>query len=132
MLKSKWIQGTVVALVSIPAIALAATTQALAADKFGAIAYSESTRGYGYSHDYDLQSDAETRALQECEASSGSSDCQVLLWFRDACGALATAPNGAYGSGWGVNRSIAERYAVETCSAYGDNCAPVMWVCNSR
>ncbi|MDX2211986.1 MAG: DUF4189 domain-containing protein [Oculatellaceae cyanobacterium bins.114] len=132
MFKSKWGRRVGAAVASLPAIVLVATTQALAVDKFGAIAYSEATQGYGYSRDYANQSDAETRALRECEAASRSGDCQVLLWFRNACGALATAPNGAYGSGWGINRSIAEGYAVETCSAYGQGCAPVMWVCNSR
>ncbi|MBD2464521.1 DUF4189 domain-containing protein [Oscillatoria sp. FACHB-1407] len=132
MFKSKWSRRVGAAIASLPAIALVATTQALAADKFGAIAYSEATGGYGYSRDYPTQGDAEIRALNECEAHSGSSDCQVLLWFRNACGALATASNGAYGSGWGINRSIAEGYAVETCSAYGADCAPIMWVCTSR
>lgn len=132
VLKSKWGQWAIATALGVPAAMAVGATQALAVDYYGAIAYSEATGSHGYSYDYTSQPAAENRAVQECEAYARSGDCQVLLWFRNACGALATAPNGAYGTGWGINRSIAEGYAVETCSAYGQGCVPIRWVCTSR
>jgi serine/threonine-protein kinase len=103
--------------------------QALAG--FGAIAYSDITKGHGYSYDYATRGDAERRALKECEfASRMAGDCRVLVWFQNACGALATARNGAAGSGWGSTRPLAHRYAMQSCMNYGGRgCRVVRMVC---
>lgn len=103
---------------------------ALAQNYYGAIAYSEQTGSHGYSYDYSSQRGAESSAVGECERYSKSGDCQVLIWFRNACGALATASNGAYGSGWGVNRGVAEQYALQSCGSSG--CRVIRWVCTTR
>ncbi|TRV42133.1 MAG: DUF4189 domain-containing protein [Microcystis panniformis Mp_MB_F_20051200_S9] len=103
---------------------------ALAQNYFGAIAYSEETGYHGYSYDYPTRAIAESRALAECESYSRSGDCQVLIWFRNGCGALATASDGSYGSGWGDNRPIAEQYALQSCGS--SECRVIRWVCTTR
>lgn len=108
------------------------TSRALAVDYYGSIAYSRSTQVHGYSYDYTSQAEADWAAIQECQARSGTGDCQVVISFRNACGALAKAPNGAYGSGWGTDRTLAETYAVQSCSQYAGGCQVIRWVCTSR
>ena len=65
-------------------VLLGAATAAAAGDNFGAIAFSSSSGATGYSYDYDSRDGAEERALQECGPG-----CKVVLWFKNACGALA-------------------------------------------
>jgi len=100
------------------------------ADNFGAIAYSRAAGTHGYSYNYATQWAAENRALQECERYSGTGDCQILVWFKNGCGALAEGDNG-YGTGWGANQTLAERYALESCSQYTTNCRITRWVCTN-
>ena len=52
---------------------------------FGAIAYSVSSRAWGYSENYGSRAEAQTRALRECRTR----DCEVAAWFYNSCGALA-------------------------------------------
>jgi serine/threonine-protein kinase len=100
-------------------------------DNFGAISYSSATGAYGLSYDYRSRRGAERRALRECEGYAGTGDCSVLVWFKNACGALAQG-DGGVGSGWGVNVSIAQQYALQSCRRYYRNCRVVKWVCTSR
>lgn len=102
---------------------------AMARDYYGAIAYSTSTGAHGYSYDYDSRYDAEQRALNECYQYGGG--CQVAIWFRNACGALAVGPNG-WGADWHANRSGAESKAIARCSQYSYGCSIVRWVCTTR
>jgi serine/threonine-protein kinase len=129
--KKRLSQFVVAAVMSVPA-SLSVALVAQAQNFFGTITYSEATGNYGYSYDYASRSVAEAEALQECESLSGFGDCRVLVSFRNACGALATNPEGAYGSGWGADRSTAERYAIESCNQYGRNCRVIRWVCTTR
>lgn len=98
------------------------------ADNYGAIAYSQAVSAHGYSYNYASQLAAENRALNECERHSGMGDCKILVWFKNGCGALAEGAGG-YGSGWGANRRLAERYALQSCSQYAYNCRITRWVC---
>jgi len=133
MYKFKVSQLAIATIFSLPTVLMFATPKALAQNYYGAIAYSQSADSHGYSYDYYSQGEAEARALQECNSYSGGSyDCVVTIWFRNACGALATTPDGAYGSAWGVNETVAERNALETCSQYGQGCSVTRWVCTSR
>jgi hypothetical protein len=104
-------------------------SSAVAADNFGAIAYSPSTGAYGWSYDYPSRSAAENVALANCRKRAG--DCVIPIWFRNACGALAVGSNG-YGSGWGTSRSIAERFALQVCGRHTGGCAIRQWVCTTR
>jgi serine/threonine-protein kinase len=98
-------------------------------DLFGAIAYSSSTGVYTSATGLSRK-EAERGALSSCQRQSRASDCSVPLWFKNAWGALAVGSNGAYGAGWGYDtnypargRSIAGRYALQTCQKYGGvNC----------
>ncbi len=52
-----------------------------AAENYGAIAYSPSTKAYGWSYDYPSRGAAEREALSGCRAKA--SDCIIPLWFRN-------------------------------------------------
>lgn len=82
---------------------------------FGAIAYSPSTGGYGYSFKYANRTEAEKRAVKEC----GKSDCEVATWFFNNCGALATDSKGAWGGGHGDNERGAQVAAQTRCTKEG-------------
>lgn len=101
------------------------------ADLYGAIAFSPTTAAHGYSFDYANRAAAERKAINECERHAGSGDCQAILWFHNACGALALGDN-AYGSGWGTDMLYAALYAMESCEEMTDNCKVIRWVCTSN
>ena len=116
-----------IALALVSFVTLAMSSTKAAADNYGAIAYSQESDSIGYSYDYQEQSSAEERALQEC-----GEGCAVVLWFRNACGALATGEGNGYGTAWATSRRAAEEAAVSTCSQYTQSCAVRQWVCTSR
>jgi hypothetical protein len=101
-----------------------------AQDHYGAIAYSPSAVAHGYSFDFATQAEAEARALAEC--NSKGQGCQAAIWFRNGCGALAVAPDGSWGSDWGVDQQTAEQKALALCSKYSSSCSVVRWVCTTR
>ena len=74
-----------------------------------------------------LLSQAEERALQECGAG-----CTVVIWFRNACAALAVGAGYGYGSGWAGNRYRAESIALGVCRQHTGNCSIATWVCTTR
>ncbi|PZO44624.1 MAG: hypothetical protein DCF19_01560 [Pseudanabaena frigida] len=97
---------------------------------FGAIARSPTTQSKGYSWNYPTQKAAETRALSECENTSNSGDCRILIWTRNACMSLAEGSNGAAGSGWSANLTEAENTAKQVCRKYqGTNCEIARTIC---
>jgi eukaryotic-like serine/threonine-protein kinase len=97
---------------------------------FGAIARSPSTQFKGYSWNFASQKDAETRALSECESTSNSGDCQVLIWAQNACISLAESSNGAAGSGLAEDMTAAENNAKQLCQQYkGVNCTITRTIC---
>ncbi len=103
------------------------STKAAAADNYAAIAFSQDTGSVGYSIDYGTQAAAEERALEEC-----GRDCEVVLWVRNACGALATGDDNGYGTGWATSRQEAERIALSSCNDNVANCSVNRWVCTTR
>lgn len=97
---------------------------------FGAIARSPSTQSKGYAWNYISRKAAEARALSECEISSNSGDCEILIWARNACMSLAEGSNGAAGSGWSEDMAAAERTAKQVCRQYqGVNCKITRTIC---
>ncbi len=112
-------------------IALCVGQSAKAQDMFGAISYSPSDGADGYSYNYASRGDAEDRALSECRGYGGT-QCQILVWFRNACGAMATSSSGAYGSGWGTTTGLAESAALNSCEQSGANCVIERSVCTDR
>lgn len=101
--------------------------EAAAVDHYGAIAFSQHSGNVGYSYNYRSRAAAEERALEECGRG-----CKVVVWFRNACGALATGDNNGYGSGWAASRREAERIALSGCGENVENCRVVRWVCTTR
>jgi serine/threonine-protein kinase len=83
---------------------------AIPGSRFGAIAYSTSTANWGTSYDHASEAAARNAALDSC----GQSDCKVVVWFQNACGALAVGSTGS-GAAWGQTRSEAEEKALLHC-----------------
>jgi hypothetical protein len=102
---------------------------AVSADNYGAIAFSSSTGKYGYSFDHTSRANAEARAMYECSARGRG--CKVAIWFKNACGAVATGSNG-WGSAWGQTRNAAERAAINNCRQYTQQCRVLAWSCTGR
>jgi serine/threonine-protein kinase len=100
-----------------------------AQDQYGAIAYSSATTAYGMSKNYATQSAAELAAVTECERYGGASDCQPLVWFKNACGAIATNADGDAGTGWGENVSTANYYSLQSCAEFGLECVVADTIC---
>ncbi len=97
---------------------------------FGAIARSPLSQSKGYAWNYPSRKAAETRALSECESSSNSGDCQVLIWAQNACISLAESSNGAAGSGWSEDITVAENTAKQVCQQYkGVDCTITNTIC---
>lgn len=94
-------------------------------DNYGAIATSKSGV-WGYGFDYPTREQAEQRALKEC----GKSDCQIQVWFKNACGAVAKDPQGNLGWGWSASREQAEANALSGCATGA--CKIQVWACTTR
>ncbi len=58
--------------------------------------------------------------------------CEVAVWFKNACGALATDDDNGYGSGWASSRREAERIAMRGCRENAENCSVLRWACTDR
>jgi hypothetical protein len=115
--KMAWLAAAVV-------LVLSAGQAARAQDLYGAIAYNDSSRMVGWSFNYATQWAAEDRALAECGRG-----CDIVTWFRNACGALAIG-SGGWGADWGNNRREAEVKALGLCGQYSKDCYIERWVCN--
>jgi hypothetical protein len=100
-----------------------------AAENYGAIAYSPSTKTYGWSYDYPSRGAAESEALSKCRMKA--KDCIVPLWFRNSCGALAIG-SGGWGTAQAPERSGAEHQAMAMCRRHSQDCAVKRWVCTTR
>jgi len=62
-------------------------------DNYGAIAYSESNGAWGSGYNFSSRAAAEMSAMSRC----GRGDCEIKVWFVNACGALAVGQDGALG-----------------------------------
>jgi len=117
--------------IAIPLLAMSLlaylTASASAEDNYGAFAFSENTGAYGYSYDHSSRGSAEKDALNRCSGS-----CTVVLWFKNACGALAAGDGHGYGTGWAGNRSRAEEIAMSNCEERTDDCKLLAWACTTR
>ena len=125
----------VAAAVMAGAVLLLAAVPARGQDAHGAIAFGQNDQyqavAYGVAWDYPSRDDAQEAAVNAC-LDGGGSDCTVLAWFQNGCGALAVDQYGmAQGKG---ARSLeqAEARALQTCEAAGGvGCAVVGSQCVS-
>lgn len=101
----------------------------LSQDYFGAIAYSPRSGAHGWANDQPSREAAEKAALSGC--SKHAKDCRPVVWFKNACGALATAPK-AYGWGWGATQALADREAMKACQDHSKGCAVTQRLCTAR
>lgn len=79
---------------------------------------------YGWSADYGSESGAIGRVRAECPG------CDNIKTFYNACGAMASGRNGAWGWGWAGSRWQAEQLAIQYCRDYGSNCQLRVWACS--
>jgi serine/threonine-protein kinase len=93
---------------------------------FGAIAFSPATGATGYTYDMPTREVAEERALQQCGAR-----CRTVLWFRNACGALAVGNNG-FGSAWAPQQRAAALMALDRCRQRTSECRIKVTACAGR
>ncbi|MBW4642183.1 MAG: DUF4189 domain-containing protein [Goleter apudmare HA4340-LM2] len=132
MLKSSLKKGLLTAIAVCSLVpGITQTAHAQSRTVYGAISYSPSTKVYSSGTASSKQA-AINAALKNCRRDSESRDCTVPLWFRNAWGALAVASDGSYGSGWGTDQSLAERFAVETCERYGGADCQVVFIREAR
>ncbi|MCC5636713.1 DUF4189 domain-containing protein [Nostoc sp. CHAB 5844] len=122
---------TAIAVVSILPVITQTAQAGSTRNVFGAIAYSSSTQVYSSGIAKTKQA-AVNAALNNCRRESRAKDCTVPLWFKNAWGALAVGSDGSYGTGWGTDQSLAERFAVETCEKYGGEDCQVVFIKQAR
>lgn len=94
--------------------------------RFGAIAYSESTGRFGSSWQVTNQFDAEEHAVLACNRP----DCRPVVSFKNGCGALARARNGAIVYAWSGTITDAKLRASNRCTAQWGSCKPICSVCS--
>ena len=109
-------------------LALAAPSALLAADYFGAIAYSTSTGAHGWAKDHASRAAAQKAARAAC--SKHAQDCKPVLWFKNGCGALAVSDK-IYGWGWGTTQKLADGEAIKACAKHGKACKVSLQVCTT-
>lgn len=70
-------------------LALCLATHAIAADKWGAVAFSARTRNAGTAHDWPAKKAAGDEALKQC-AATGAKDCVLAVAYRgESCASIA-------------------------------------------
>jgi hypothetical protein len=99
---------------------------ALAQDYYGAIAYSPGKKAHGWAYNHPTRKAAESAALGNCRKFAP--DCKTLVWFKNACAALATGPGG-YGSAWGSTQTAADGEALKLCGQHSKGCSVTRRVC---
>jgi hypothetical protein len=101
---------------------------------FGAIAYSAESDKHGYSWNQATRAAAEQVALRECRTISGmANDCRVVVWYQNACGALATGRDRHYGWAAEPTEAQAAGRAMSFCrDRAGDSCRVARVVCSNR
>jgi len=100
----------------------------LSADLYGAIAYSLGKKAHGWAVDFSTREAAEKAALAGC--AKHADDCRAVLWFMNACGALATGPTG---QGWdfAADQPMADRRAINACAKDSKACVVRQRVCTA-
>jgi len=102
---------------------------AAAQELFGAIAYSDNAHKYGWANNYPTRDGATKAALDGC-AKNGP-DCRVVLWFRNACGALVTGPD-SHGAAWAESRKAAISKAAKLCAERSEACKLTRSFCTGK
>lgn len=107
---------------------LGIATGAASAAEFGAIAYSPGTGSYGYSHNYPSRGQAERVAQANCLNYAG--DCRIIVYFYNACAALAVGHSFGYGYGYALGPRQSRAIALANCRNNDRGCRVVESVCS--
>ncbi|MFN3927328.1 MAG: protein kinase domain-containing protein [Pseudanabaenaceae cyanobacterium] len=99
---------------------------------YGAIARSPKTGDKGYAANLPTAEQAQQEALRNCASQTGAVDCEVMVWFANACGSIAEAENGGAGAGSGSSPDIAESNAINACNTVGTNCIVLETFCTAN
>lgn len=82
---------------------------------YGAIAVNVKTAAYGWANNYKSKSAAEKAAMANCRKYPSGSNCQIKMWVRNACAAIAwrTWSDGRFrwGTSWATTKAKAEAQA---------------------
>ena len=99
--------------------------------KYGALAYSASRKELSLTANQCNENSARDIVLAAC--SRRARDCKTGDFWGSYCGALAYAPNGGWGLGFGANSNSAGREAIKTCKQFNprETCQIRSTVCNS-
>ncbi len=90
---------------------------------YGAVAVSTKTLSWGAAWNSSSRSEAETKAMNECRQHA--SDCQIGVWVKNGCFALATGSvlgglgGTQWGAAWAADESGAKSRARSECSKRG-------------
>ncbi|MBF6180832.1 DUF4189 domain-containing protein [Nocardia otitidiscaviarum] len=92
-----------------PASAVDGGFTATAGDLYGALALSKSTGNVAYAVNYGSYGAADTAAIAEC----GGGDCEVVVHFANACGAVSQGADTRFGWAWAATKVEAEQAAID-------------------
>lgn len=94
---------------------------------YGAIAISTRTGNIGYTYDQPSSGVAQTRAVAVC----GAGDCRSVVWFANACGAVAySRSSGTWSWAYAGSRIGAQNRALNANGSAGARI--VHWNCTSN
>ena len=93
---------------------------------FAAIAYSPTTRSWGYAAGHGSRASAENAAKSRCD----STDARIAVWVQNGWAALAVGEDGVRGWGWsGSSLNDAKNRAIQNA---GPNASIRCWVYAGR
>jgi len=94
------------------------------------IAYSPSTGAYGYSYNQPDAYSAEEVAYMNC--NEYAVDCDIVLTFENACGALAVGEDLGWGTAWNYDFQTAEIDALDSCQQNSNSCQIQALFCSEQ
>jgi Domain of unknown function (DUF4189) len=104
-------------------------TPSAPATSYGAIAYGRTSRAWGYSYHWGSRAETENVAMQKC-AQKGN-DCEVMVWFKRKCGAVASGEGMSAFWGLGNSHGQARAEAKNKCvSDSGKDCEVQVSACS--
>lgn len=90
-------------------------TMGFSEDYYGAIACTRNCAQWTSVNNSSSQQEAEAKAVADCQQKYGSK-CKSVHWFKNACGALATASNGSWAADWGNSEDQVRQKVLDSCS----------------
>lgn len=99
-------------------------------DRYGAVAFDNTTNSYGYSFNVGSLSEAKSKAISDCNSKS----CEIVSTYKNSCAAFAAGykpDGGTYGSfKYDLNLNTTKVNAIKECSNKASNCQVLMAECS--